>query len=59
MFTPAQILTMLRSKWRESLIGAGNEENTLLADVFDECRTTQEHPACKDTDIQGNQRKSS
>lgn len=33
--------------------------NTLLANVFDECRTTQENPVCKDTDMQGKQRKSS
>ncbi len=52
-------ITSVRGVVKPAFQMAYNEENTLLADVFDECRITQEHPACKDTDIQGNQRKSS
>ena len=43
--TPA--MTGQRSRWRKSLIWASNEENSLLAAEFDDCRTTQAKPALK------------
>ena len=47
MSTLMRVMTGRQSRWRKSSIWASNEENSLFAAEFDDCRTTQAKPAWK------------